>query len=176
VTPAGRRHLAPLIAAALVVAAVAPASAQTADAARGLRGVVRVAVEVAVAADLIDIEDDLQLLVERLLRENPPAPAPDQASPQVIRLVVAVHAKSATELRGFWLPFSGTYAVGHVRLEVERPLALPGPTPAATIPLRAVVWQRDRLVAVPWPHVAAETAVAVQALVGAFLEDYRRAR
>jgi hypothetical protein len=131
--------------------------------------------EVTITSDVEDLKDDVELRAERMLREQPPAPALMREATDKLRLVVAVEAKTATELRGFWLPFSGTYAIGHVRLEVERALTLPGSTPApAAVP--AVVWQADRVIAGPWRHAAADIDDAVEKLVGAFLEDYRRAR
>jgi hypothetical protein len=63
-----------------------------------------------------------------------------------IRLTVSVRAVSATTLRGFWLPFSGVYGVGTVRLAVERMVTVPGV--ARAVP--AVVWQVERAVAGPW--------------------------
>lgn len=63
-----------------------------------------------------------------------------------IRLIVSVRPMSATMLRGFWLPFSGTYGIGVVRLGVERTVSLPGVPP----PFPAVVWQTERTVGSPW--------------------------
>jgi hypothetical protein len=132
-------------------------------------------IEVTIAEDVVDLKDDVELRAERMLREQPPAPALMREATDKLRLVVAVEARNATDLRGFWLPFSGTYAIGHVRLEVERVLTLPGSTPSPTV-VPAVVWQADRVIAGPWRHAAAEIEHAVEKLLGAFLEDYRRAR
>lgn len=63
-----------------------------------------------------------------------------------IRLTISVRPVSGTTLRGFWLPFSGVYGVGTVRLAVERMVTLPGV--ARAVP--AVVWQAERAVAGPW--------------------------
>src|SRR5688572_25803754 len=114
------------------------AGAQAPDPAPGLRGLPRVALEIVLAPDLVDLEDEIEQRVERALGEMP-APAVDRNSAQKLRLVVGVRAQNASDLRGFWLPFSGTYAVGHVRLEVVRGLTLPGPTPAAATMVPAIV-------------------------------------
>jgi hypothetical protein len=85
-----------------------------------------------------------------------------------------VQAKNASELRGFWLPLSGTYAIGYVRLEIERALTLPGPAPAA-VALPAVVWQADQLIACPWRQADGKIYDAVESSPGV-PEDYRRPR
>ena len=86
-----------------------------------------------------------------------------------------MQAKNASELRGFWLPLSGTYAIGYVRLEVERAVTLPGP--AASVPtVPAVVWQADQVIAGPWRQADGKIYDAVEKLTAAFLEDYRRTR
>ena len=71
-----------------------------------------------------------------------------------IRLTVSVRPVSATTLRGFWLPFSGLYAVGSLRLAVERMVTVPGIEPAVP----AVVWQTERAVAGPWRKADQEIA------------------
>jgi hypothetical protein len=133
-----------------------------------------VAIELALAPDLLGLENDLEQRMERALREHPAAPTLDGTSTDKLRLVATVRAQGASELRGFWLPFSGTYAIGHVRLEVERAVTLTAPTPAPTVP--AIVWQAERLIARPWRQVETGIGEAVEELIGAFLEDHRRAR
>ena len=61
---------------------------------------------------------------------------------------------SATTLRGFWLPFSGVYGVGTLRLAVERMVTVPGVERAVP----AVVWQAERTVAGPWRKADQEIA------------------
>jgi hypothetical protein len=63
-----------------------------------------------------------------------------------LRLTVSVHPVSATALRGFWLPFSGMYGIGTLRLGVERMVLLPG----GTGPVPAIVWHAERPVGNPW--------------------------
>jgi hypothetical protein len=157
----------------LLLATVTCARAQ--DGARGLRGLTRVTIDIALAPDVVDLRDEVEQRMEQTLREQLPAPALAREGADKLRLVVTVQAKNASELRGYWLPFSGFYALGYVRLEVERPLPLPGST-ASTAPVPAIVWQADRLVAASWRQ--AETAIvgAVESLLGVFLEDYRRSR
>ena len=157
----------------LIVAASATAHAQ--DAARGLRGLSRLALEISLSPDVVDLRDDVEQRLGQALREQAPAPALVRDGADKLRLVVTVQAKSASELRGFWLPLSGTYAIGYVRLEIERALTLPGPPPpSATVP--AVVWQADQVIACPWRQADGKIYDAVDKLAGAFLEDYRRAR
>jgi hypothetical protein len=71
-----------------------------------------------------------------------------------IRLTVSVRPVSATTLRGFWLPFSGLYGVGTLRLAVERMVTLPGVGRAVP----AVVWQAERAVAGPWRNADQDIA------------------
>ena len=97
-------------------------------------------------------------------------------SPSRLRLAVSVRAHSASVLRGFWLPFSGQYAIGSVRLMVERMVNLPGGGSPATGSLPAVVWQAERSIAGPWGSADAQVLAAVDELLATLLEDYRRAR
>jgi hypothetical protein len=71
-----------------------------------------------------------------------------------IRLTVSVRPVSATTLRGFWLPFSGIYGVGRVRLAVERMVSVPDIERAVP----AVLWQAERAVAGPWRKADEEIA------------------
>jgi hypothetical protein len=63
-----------------------------------------------------------------------------------LRLTVSVHPVGATTLRGFWLPFSGTYGIGTLRLGLERMVTLPG----VPRPVPALVWHAERSVGGPW--------------------------
>ena len=158
---------------ALVVVTSTEAHAQ--DAARGLRGLSRVVLDLSVSPDVVDLRDDVEQRLEQALREQAPAPGVAREGADKLRLVVMVQAKNASELRGFWLPLSGTYAIGYVRLEVERALALPGPA-LSSATVAAVVWQADQVIAVPWRQADGKIYDAVDKLTGIFLEDYRRAR
>jgi hypothetical protein len=159
----------------LGILVVASTSAHAQDSARGLRGLSRVVLEISLSPDVVDLRDDVEQRAEQALREQAPAPALVRDGADKLRLVVTVQAKNATELRGFWLPLSGTYAIGYVRIEIERAVTLPGPAPSvATVP--AVVWQADQLIACPWRQADGKIYDAVEKLVGAFLEDYRRTR
>ena len=162
-----------LIVLALLI--VTPTCVWAQDSARGLRGLARVALDVSLAPDVVDLRDEIEQGMEQALREQSPAPVLVREGTDKLRLVVTVQAKNAGELRGFWLPFSGIYAIGYVRLEVERTLALPGPTQSAA-PVPAIVWQADRLVSAPWRRAEPEIRDAVEKLLAVFLEDYRRAR
>ncbi|MGH7321452.1 MAG: hypothetical protein ACRELA_17750 [Candidatus Rokuibacteriota bacterium] len=143
----------------------------TADSWRALQALPRVALEVDLAGPPGLAADEVRRRAEAALREHPPAPALDPASPDRLRLTVAVRAHGASELRGFWLPFSGTYGIGPVRLAVQRRVAVPG----LPLPVAAVVWQSERQAAGPWRKAAREIGTLLDDLVTAFLADYRRA-
>jgi hypothetical protein len=158
---------APLLAVLLLAA---PAAAQAPAA--GLRALPGVAIDVVVSPDHPGVTGEaLAGRVETALRAGRPAPAVEPGSADVLRLTVAVHRVSATELRGFYLPFSGFYGLGSVRLVVERAASVPG----VTGPVRAVVWQAERSARGPWERSAAAVVALADALVAGFLEDYRRA-
>jgi len=159
----------------LALMVVASMGAWAQDSARGLRGLARVALDISLAPDVVDLRDEIEERMEQALREQSTAPALSREGADKLRLVVTVQAKNASELRGFWVPFSGIYAIGYVRLEVGRAVPLPGSTPSA-VPEPAIVWQADRLVSVPWRRAEAEIGDAVEKLLGVFLEDYRRTR
>ena len=159
----------------LGILVVASTRADAQEAARGLRGLTRVVLEISLSPDLVDSRDDVEQRLEQALREQAPAPAPVRDGTDKLRLVVRVQAKDASELRGFWLPLSGTYAIGYVRLSVERAVTLPGPT-ASGLTVPAVVWEADQLIAAPWREVDGKVHDAVDKLAGLFLEDYRRTR
>jgi hypothetical protein len=142
----------------------------------GLRGLARVALEIGMSPDLEGLEDEVRLRVEAALVERQPTLLLDAGSPSRLRLAVSVRAHSASVLRGFWLPFSGQYAIGSVRLMVERMVNLPGGGSPATGSLPAVVWQAERSIAGPWGSADAQVLEAVDELLATLLEDYRRAR
>jgi len=87
-----------------------------------------------------------------------------------IRFTVSVRPMSATTLRGFWLPFSGTYGVGALRLGVERLVMLQG-LPRA---FPAVVWQTERAVGAPWRETEREIARLLDEMVAELLEARRQ--
>jgi len=158
---------------ALVIALGPASTSPAADAPSGLVGLRRVSV-------LVDLEhpidpvsvEDLVGRVEEALRGAEPALAIHEGATDRIRLIVDVGQVSATTLRGFWLPFSGTYGIGSVRLAVERLVMIPG-TPR---PLPATVWQTERRVAGPWRLVGAETMQVVEELLNELLEARRQVR
>jgi hypothetical protein len=156
----------PLIAALLLAAPV------TAQAPAGLRALPHVAIDVIVSPEHPDVAGEaLATRLEAALRAARPAPAIDPGSPDVLRLAVSVLRVSAIELRGFYLPFSGFYGIGSVRLAVERAVSVP----EVAEPVRAVVWQAERPVRGPWQQSGAAVTALADTLVAAFLEDYRRA-
>jgi hypothetical protein len=164
--PTGRDAIAAVLMVGLLASAVA-ASAQ------GFAGVRRVslAVDLQHPVDALSVED----LIARLedgVRHAEPAMGVGEGTTDRLRLVVSVRPVSATTLRGFWLPFSGTYAIGFIALEMERLVTAPGIR--GTFP--AVVWQAERTAAGPWPAAAAEIRRLTDELIGEWLEAHRQAR
>ena len=162
----------PLVLAAGLAVALVPAGAGPAEAQSraGLQGLRRVAIEVTMAPDHPRLDPGaLEQRLEELLVTSPAAPKLDLQSPDRLRLAVSVRAYTGSELRGFYLPFSGTYGIGSVRLSVERLVTIPG----LASPLPAVVWQTERHAGGPWHRSAAEIMGLVDELVAAFLEDSR---
>jgi hypothetical protein len=122
-----------------IVAVVAPAAAGVLDA------VVRIAVSVDIEHPVEGTAADaLERRLTAFLVDLAPALTLDAASPARLRLTVAVLPHSSSALRGFYLPFSATYAIGTVRLSVEHAVHLPARAPR-TVP--AIVWKGERAVA-----------------------------
>jgi hypothetical protein len=162
--------LAALVAALLSLAASLSASALAAEPPRGLAGLPRVALDIVLAPHHPGpVPDDLEQRILDALRQSRPAPVVDPASADRLILVVAVRPVNASELRGFWLPFSGTYGIGMVRLAVERAVTVRG----LSGPIPAVVWQAERQVNGPWHRAPADIVALLDELLTAFLEDYR---
>lgn len=158
--------LAAALLAAVVVTAASPA---TADERASLARLTDVGVSVDIAHP-VDAPT-AQVLVARLasaLREAEPPITVREGAADRIRLTVSVRPASATALRGFWLPFSGTYAIGAVRLGVERMVSLPGAQ--RTFP--AVVWQAERTVASAWRAKQEQ----IMRLLDEMVAELRRAR
>jgi hypothetical protein len=150
-----------------LLAAVADASAQ------GLAGLRRVSLAVDLQEPIGDLTvEDLVARIEDRVRLAEPGLAVHESATDRLRLVVSVRPVSASALRGFWLPFSGTYGIGAVVLEVERLVSLPG----ASRPFPAIVWQAERTAAGPWDRAGAEVVRLADALVAEWLEARRQAR
>jgi len=153
------------IAGTTLLAAAGPAAAP------GLQALRHVALEARLDAGPHGLSvDALRRHAEAILGSGAPAPGIAPESPDRLRLTVAVRAHSASALRGFWLPLSGTYAIGPVRLEVERRVSLP----AVPLALPAIVWQAERHVTGPWRRATPEILGRVDELFALFLADYRR--
>jgi hypothetical protein len=105
--------------------------------------------------------DDLTAHVVTSLREAEPLLVTREGLTDRIRVIVSVRPMSATTLRGFWLPFSGTYGIGAVRLAVERLVNLPG----APRPFPALVWETERVVGSSWQATDREIARLVDEMV-----------
>ena len=132
-----------------------------------LDGVPRLAVTVDVEHPVEGVPADaLERRLAAFVLASAPALTLDAASPDRLRLTVTVRPHSSAALRGYYLPFSGTYAIGTVRLSLERAVHLPGGEPR-TLP--AIVWQRERAVTTRW----AAAGVAVEGAVADLLESLK---
>ena len=153
--------------------AVVGAAEAADESVRGLQGLRRVAVEIAFSPAHPGVPtDDVQGRIEDVLRGSlPSAPIIDARSADRLRLTISVREVSGNDLRGFYLPFSGAYGIGLVRLAMERPVTLPG----VSTPVRAIVWQAERHARADWRHSANEILEIAQDLAEIFVEDYRRA-
>ncbi len=146
-----------------LVVVVAPAAAGVLDA------VVRLAVSVDIEHPVEGTAADaLERRLTAFLVDLAPALTLDAASPDRLRLTVAVWPHSSSALRGFYLPFSATYAIGTVRLSLEHAVHLPGRAPR-TVP--AIVWKGERAVATR----RAAAGAAVDGAVGELLEALKTA-
>jgi hypothetical protein len=139
----------------------------------GLSSVSRVAVEVVLDPAHPQVtREELEHRVAQVLRAGAPGLSVDPRGSDVLRLTVSVRRVSSAKLRGFYLPFSGAYGLGTVRLAVERRVTVPG----LADPVPAIVWQREQLAQAGWRQSGTEVRAHLEGLLGAFLEDYRRAR
>jgi hypothetical protein len=112
---------------------------------------------------------DLGARVARALRGATPPLTIEHGLSDRLRVRVAVRPVNATTLRGFWLPFSGTYGVGSVRLAVERAVTSSGAAHA----FPATVWQTDRIVGAAWGQTDREVGRLVDEMVEEFVEARR---
>ena len=158
---------------ALVVVLLAATSpnAAAAEAARGLAGLTTIGVDVELDPSQTSFSSaQLMRQIDSRLRAAAPALTIDPASSSRLRFSVLVRPYSATALRGFWLPFSGTYGIGPVRLSVERTAMVTG----VSMPLLASVWQAERQAAGPWRESPAEIARLLDETLSDFLDAYHR--
>ena len=164
-----------IISGGLDMAPALPLAAADAAAWPGLRGLKRVGIEVIFAPDHPQLAPEvIEKRLEDALLATPNAPAPDPGSTDRLRLVVAVREVSGNELRGFYLPMSGTYGIGTVRLAVERQALVAGERGSAPgAPVPALVWQVERQARAPWRRSGAEIMGLVDDLVATFVEDLR---
>ena len=157
---------------ALLLGMLAAGAARVDAAWPGLRGVKRVAIEVVFSPDHPQLAPEVvEKRLEDALLASPAAPKPDPRSTDRLRLVVAVRQVTSSDLRGYYLPWSGYYGVGTVRLAVERQMVVPGSPPAAAVP--AIVWQVDRQALGPWRRSRDEIMALIDDLVATLIEDMR---
>jgi len=141
--------------------------------AQGLAGLRRVSLAVDLQYPIDDLyAEDLLARLEDGLGRAEPAMSVHESATDRLRLVVSVRPVGATALRGFWLPFSGTYAIGSVTLELERVVSLPG----SPRPFPAIVWQGERMASGPWRTAGAEIMRLTGELMAEWLDARRQAR
>jgi hypothetical protein len=104
------------------------------------------------------------------LRAADPPLVIDDGAPDRLRLTISVRPMGATTLRGFWLPFSGTYGIGALRLGVERMVSFPG-LPRA---FPALVWQTERTVGSSWRETNRQIVRLIDEMVAELLEARRQ--
>jgi hypothetical protein len=143
----------------------------TAEPAHALAGLATIGVDVALHPSQESLSsEELKHRIEARLRAGAPGLTLDPASSTRLRLTVLVRPYNATALRGFWLPFSGTYGIGPVRLSVERTATVA----SVSTPLLASVWQAERQAAGPWRESPAEIVKLLDQTLSDFLDAYRR--
>jgi hypothetical protein len=158
------------LAAALLLAAPSVGRA-TAEPARALAGITSIGVDVELDPSQDSLSSgELAQRIETRLRAAAPDVTLDPASTTRLRLTVRVRPYNATALRGFWLPFSGTYGIGPVRLSVERTAAVTG----TSEPVLASVWHAERQAAGPWRESPAEIVKLLDQTLSDFLDVYHR--
>jgi hypothetical protein len=120
--------------------------ALTASAAGVLDGVTRVALSIDVRPPIDGVVsgDELGRRVSTFVAKLEPSLALDESSADRLQLTITVRSYSSSELRGFPLPFSGTYAIGTVRLTLHRAVQIVGGPPRI---LSASIWERERQIA-----------------------------
>jgi hypothetical protein len=148
-----------LLAAAFVVIVAGAVTAEERASLLELRAV-SVSVEIAYPLRTMTVEG-LTAHVVTALRQSEPSLTIREALPDRIQVSVSVRPVSATTLRGFWLPFSGTYGIGAVRLAVERMVNLPG----ASRPVPALMWHTERVVGGSWHVTDREIARLVDEMI-----------
>jgi hypothetical protein len=142
-----------------------------ADSARSLAGLTTIGVDVELDPSQTSFSsEELTRRIGARLRAAAPTLTLDPASPARLRLTVFVRPYGATALRGFWLPFSGTYGIGPVRLSVERTATVTG----VATPVVASVWHAERQAAGPWRESPAEIVRLLDEALSEFIDAYHR--
>ena len=146
-------------------------SVATAEPTPGLAGLTTIGVDVELDPSQTSLSTgELTRRIESRLRTAAPALTLDAASSSRLRFTVAVRPYNATALRGFWLPFSGTYGIGPVRLSVQRAAVMTG----VSTPVLASVWQAERQAAGPWRESPGEIVRLLDETLSDFLDAYHR--
>lgn len=154
------------------LSALAPPGADPERDVQGLQGMAKMAIDIEMARELPGLGiDAVEDRLERRLAEATPAPAVDPTSADRLQVTITVEPVSSAELRGFYLPFSGHYAIGAVRLAVIRPVRIA----ARQTPVAAIVWQAERPARGPWRGSGPAVLARLDELLHELLDDYQRA-
>jgi hypothetical protein len=146
--------------------------ALTASAAGVLDGVTRVAVSIDVRQPIDGVSaDELGRRVLTFVAKLQPALALDESSADRLQLTITVRSYSSSALRGFPLPFSGTYAIGTVRLTRHRDVEIVG-DPRRIV--SASVWERERQIATRGSDARRAVDRAVEELLNDLREVHNR--
>lgn len=158
-------QLATLLGAVVLALTLAP----TCSAADVLDGLRRVAVCVDVRQPIAGVSgDELRRRLGTIVAKLEPPLAVDESSGDRLQLTITVRSYSSSELRGFPLPFSGSYAIGTVRLTLHRTAEIVG-GPSRSV--SAIVWERERQIATR----ASATSGVVDRAVEELLDELRHA-
>ena len=144
--------------------------AVTSSAGDVLEGVRRVTVSVHLRQPIEGVSDEeLERRVLTFVAKLEPSLTLDKSSADRLHLTITVRSYSSSELRGFPLPFSGTYAIGTVRLALHRAVEIVG-GPSRMV--SASVWDRERQIATR----GSAARRAVDRAVEELLDELRDAR
>jgi hypothetical protein len=152
---------------ALMLTLTVTASSSAGDVLDGVR---RVTVSVDLGQPIDGVSgDELERRVVAFVAKLEPSLALDKSSTDRLHLTSTVRSYSSSELRGFRLPFSGTYAMGTVRLALRRAVEIVGGPPRT---VSASVWERERQIATRGSAARGAVDRAVEEL----LDELRDAR
>jgi hypothetical protein len=148
--------------------------ALTSSAAGVLDGVTRVAVSIDLRQPIDGVSaDELERRVATFIAKLEPSLSLDESSGDRLKMTITVRSYSSSELRGFPLPFSGTYAIGTARLTLYRDVKIVGGPPRI---ISASVWERERQIATRASYAREAVDRAVEDLLNDLRDVQGRSR